>query len=199
MMSVIMTSGGQRTRTGMVRGAVELLRQRGYTGTGFREVIELTGAPRGSIYHHFPGGKAQLAGEAVEYAGAVARDAIAAPLAAGDPVAALRAFVELWRTDFERSGHRAGCPVAAVAVENHDEAPGLLDAAARSFGAWRDAFSECLRHAGVAPARSRRLAALVVSAVEGAIVLSRADRSSAPLLDTAVELEDAIRSAIDSV
>src|SRR5262245_55101569 len=79
IVAVIMTAVGERTRSKMVRGAAELLRERGYSGTGFREVIEITGAPRGSIYHHFPDGKAQLAGEAVEYVGALAREAIAGP------------------------------------------------------------------------------------------------------------------------
>ena len=196
MMTVIMTSAGEQTKRRMVRGAAELLRQRGYTGTGFREVIEVTGAPRGSIYHHFPGGKAQLAGEAVDYVGALARRAIEEPFAEADPIGALRAFVELWRADFERSGFRAGCPIAAVAVENHDEAPELLDAAARAFDAWRAAFADCLRRAGAPAARADRLATLVVSAVEGAIVLSRAERDSTPLLDAAAELEDAIRAAL---
>jgi AcrR family transcriptional regulator len=196
MMSVIMTDAGERTKQRMVRGAAELLRQRGYTGTGFREVIELTGAPRGSIYHHFPGGKSQLAGEAVDYVGALAREAIAAPLADGDPIAALRGFVELWRTDFERSGYRAGCPIAAVAVENHEQAPELLDSAARAFGNWRGAFSDCLRRAGVARSRADRLAVLVVSAVEGAIVLSRAERDATPLLEVAGELEATIAAAL---
>jgi AcrR family transcriptional regulator len=197
MMSVIMTVTGERTRQRMVRGAAQLLRQRGYTGTGFREVIELTGAPRGSIYHHFPGGKAQLAGEAVDYVGGLARESIAGPLADGDPIRALRGFVGLWRADFERSGGRAGCPIAAVAVENHDEAPELLESAARAFEQWRSAFAECLGRAGVPRARADRLAALVVSAVEGAIVLSRAERDPAPLLDVARELEVAIEAAID--
>jgi AcrR family transcriptional regulator len=196
MMTVIMTSAGERTRQRMVRGAAELLRRRGYTGTGFREVIELTGAPRGSIYHHFPGGKTQLAGEAVDYVGALARGALDDAMAAGDPIRALRAFVELWRSDFERSGHRAGCPIAAVAVESHDDAPELLDVAARAFGNWRDAFADCLRRAGLSRGRAQRLAALVVSAVEGAIVLSRAERDPAPLLDVAAELEVAIEAAL---
>src|SRR5213592_836972 len=93
------------------RDSVE--RERGVDGTAFSDVIERSGAPRGSIYHHFPGGKAELAGEAVDYVGGLARDAIADPLDDGDPVRALRAFVELWRADFERSGGRAGCPIAA--------------------------------------------------------------------------------------
>jgi AcrR family transcriptional regulator len=190
MMVVIMTTAGERTKERMVRGAAQLLRQRGYTGTGFREVIELTGAPRGSIYHHFPGGKAQLAGEAVDYVGGLAREAIAGPLAVADPIGALRGFVELWRADFERSGGRAGCP-------NHDEAPELLDSAARAFERWRGAFADCLRRAGVPRARADRLAALVVSAVEGAIVLSRAERDPAPLLDVARELEAVLEAALD--
>jgi AcrR family transcriptional regulator len=196
MMSVIMTVAGERTKRRMVRGAAELLRRRGYTGTGFREVVELTGAPRGSIYHHFPAGKAQLAAAAVDYVGDLAREAIAAPLAEADPIGALRAFVELWRADFERSGGRAGCPIVAVAVESHDEAPELLDSAARAFDRWRGAFADCLRRAGVPPARADRLAALVVSAVEGAIVLSRAERDPAPLLDVARELEAAVEATL---
>ena len=180
----------------MVRGAVQLLRERGYTGTGFREVIALTGAPRGSIYHHFPGGKAELAGEAVEYVGGLARGAIERSFAEGGPIAGLRAFVEIWRADFERSDYRAGCPIVAVAVEVHDDAPELVDVAARAFAAWRSAFADSLRDAGVTGNRAERLAALVVSAVEGAIVLSRAERSPAPLLDVAAELEDVIAAAL---
>jgi AcrR family transcriptional regulator len=180
----------------MVRGASELLRRRGYSGTGFREVIELTGAPRGSIYHHFPGGKAELAGEAVTYAGGVAADVLDRALADGDPVGALRAFVELWRAEFERSGGRAGCPVTAVAVETHEDAPELLDAADAAFKAWQSSLGASLRRAGVRRAQAARLATLVVASVEGGIVLSRARRDPRPLLDVARELEATLRSAI---
>jgi AcrR family transcriptional regulator len=196
MMSVIMTNAGEGTRQKMVRGAAQLLRERGYTGTGFREVIERTGAPRGSIYHHFPDGKAQLAGEAVDYVAGLARGAIQQSFSGGGPIAGLRAFVEVWRADFERSGYRAGCPIVAVAVENHDDAPELLDTASRAFDAWRGAFADSLRDAGVTGDRADRLAALVVAAVEGAIVLSRAERDPAPLLDVADELEDVIGAAL---
>lgn len=196
MMSVIVSVRGEKTKQRMVRGAAQLLRERGYTGTGFREVIELTGAPRGSIYHHFPGGKSQLASEAVGYVGSLARQAIESSLADGDPIAALRAFVDLWRADFERSGSRAGCPIVAVAVENHDAAPELLDAADRAFQQWGDAFAGALRRAGVKRARAARLAALVVSSVEGAIVLSRARRDPKPLVDVALELEAVLGEAL---
>ena len=138
----------------------------------------------------------RLAGDAVDYVGGLAREAIAKPLAEGDPVAALRSFVELWRAGFEQSGYRAGCPIAAVAAERHDDAPELLDRAAAAFENWREAFAECLRTAGLTPARADRMAALVVSGVEGAILLSRAERTPRPLLDVATELETAIRTAL---
>jgi AcrR family transcriptional regulator len=190
------TERGERTRRRMVRGAAELLRQRGYTGTGFREVIAATGAPRGSIYHHFPGGKAQLAREAVDYVAGYAREAIREPLEGGDPIGALRAFVSLWLADFERSGYRAGCPIAAVAVESHEDAPELLASAADAFARWQDAFDASLVTAGVPAARADRLANLVVSAVEGAIVISRAQRSSAPLESAGRELEAILADAL---
>ncbi len=207
MMSVIMpsdqrerdrsaTERGERTRRRMVRGAAALLRERGYTGTGFREVIAATGAPRGSIYHHFPGGKAQLAREAVDYVAGLAREAIREPLQAGDPIRALRAFVDMWLADFERSGYRAGCPIAAVAVESHDEAPELLASAAAAFRAWQAAFAGSLCTAGVPRARADRLANLVVSAVEGAIVISRAQRDPAPLEAAGRELEAVLAAAL---
>jgi AcrR family transcriptional regulator len=196
MMDVIMSAAGERTKRKMVRGAAQLLRERGYSGTGFREVIELTGAPRGSIYHHFPGGKAELAGEAVDYVAGLAQATIEEALARGDVIGAVRMFVELWRADFQRSGGRAGCPVVAVAVESHDDAPELLDRAGAAFRGWRRAFAASLVEAGVEAARAERLAALVVSAVEGAIVLSRAEGSPAPLLEVADELEGVLKTAV---
>ena len=208
MMSVIVTSEerergaaaterGERTRRRMVRGAAALLRERGYTGTGFREVIEATGAPRGSIYHHFPGGKAQLAKEAVDYAADLGLESVQASLEAGDPIRALRAFVGFWRADFERSGFRAGCPIVAVAVESHDEAPELLAAADSAFSRWESVFSESLRKAGASADHADRLANLVIAAVEGAIVVSRARRDPQPLVQAERELEAVLAQALD--
>jgi AcrR family transcriptional regulator len=190
------SGGGRDGRERLLNGARKLLAEKGYAGMELRDVAEQGRAPRGSIYHHFPGGKAELAGEAVDYVGSLARDAIEGKLAEGDPIAALRGFVELWRADFERSGYRAGCPIVAVAVETQDEAPGLLDAAARAFEQWEGAFAGSLRRAGVPRGRAQRLASLVVSAVEGAIVLSRARRDPKPLLDVARELEATLTDAL---
>jgi AcrR family transcriptional regulator len=194
MMIVIVKRSDSRER--MVVSAVQLLREQGYTGTGFRDVIAHSGAPRGSIYHHFPGGKAELAEEAVRTAADYVGAAIEAAKREDDPVAMLRAFLDAFRPVLEPNGFRAGCPVVAVAAEAHDDAPQLADAAAAAFAGWEEAMAAALRRAGLGRARARRLATLVVSAVEGAIVICRAERDGRALDDVARELEAAIRDAL---
>lgn len=183
------------SRDRMVRSAALLLRERGYAGTGFRDVIAHSEAPWGSIYHHFPGGKAQLAEEAVGYAGDVVTRLIEQS-PPDDPAATLRAFLEIWKQGLQTSDYRAGCPVLAVATEAPGELPGLTDAAAAAFARWEEALAASLRRAGVPCARSRRLATIVVAAIEGAVVLSRARRDTRPLDDVGKELELAIQDAL---
>lgn len=183
------------TRERMVRSAALLLREHGYAGTGFREVVAHAEAPWGSIYHHFPGGKAQLAEEAVAYAGDLVTHVLAES-PADDPVAALRLFRTIWARALEASDFRAGCPVVAVATEAPADAPALTDAAAAAFTRWTDQLAAILRRAGVPRTRARRLATTVVAATEGAIVLCRAARSTRPLDDVGRELELMITGAL---
>jgi AcrR family transcriptional regulator len=183
------------SRRRMVRSAALLLRERGLAGTSFREVLEHSGAPRGSIYHHFPGGKSQLVEEAVNSVGRYATKLIAGEHG-GDPIAALRAFVQTWRVGLESSDYRAGCPVVAVATEASEQEPELRRAAAAAFTSWQEAIAAGLRNAGVAADRARSVAALVVGGVEGAVVLCRAERSIRPLEDVSNELERVLTSAL---
>src|SRR4051812_16603416 len=98
------------TRRRMVEGAARLLAQRGLQETSFSEVLELTGAPRGSIYHHFPGGKDELVASAVDLAGAHAVDLIGR--AAGSSASDItRHFLGMWREILIRTDFTAGCSV----------------------------------------------------------------------------------------
>lgn len=184
------------SRRRMIGSAALLLREKGLTGTSFGEVIQHSGAPRGSIYHHFPGGKAQLVEEAVGLAGDHIGQVIERAAASGDPAGALHQFTAAWRVTLEQSDFRAGCPVVAVAVEAHDDDPQLAGAAARAFAAWTDALAGLLRDRGVPAARARRLATTAVAAIEGAVVLCRARRDIRPLLDVSREVEDLLRDAV---
>ena len=183
------TEGDVRQR--MVHSAAELLGERGFAGAGLRDVVARSDAPRGSIYHYFPGGKAQLAQEAVQHAA----DAAAAPAEhTSDPVAALHAYLERWRTELQANDFRAGSALAAVAVAP-DDATGTREAAAAGYARWSEAFTAALREAGVRRKKAARLATLAVAAIEGAVVLCRARRDTAPLDDIGRELELAIESA----
>jgi AcrR family transcriptional regulator len=176
----------------MVVSAALLFRERGLAGTSFRDVVAHSGAPRGSIYHHFPGGKTELAEEAVDWAGTVIADWMRRE--GGDPVAMLRSFVLAWRRVLDDEEFRAGCPLVAVATGTDDER--LMEAASLAFARCVEGFADSLRRAGVEEARAASLATLVVSAVEGAIVLCRARRDAGALEQVGSELESTIAAAL---
>jgi AcrR family transcriptional regulator len=181
----------------MLTSAAWLFMERGVAGTSFRDVVEHSGAPRGSIYHHFPGGKAQLAEEAVAQAGAAVAMGIESAAAESDPVTVLRGFIEGWGLLLAGSDFRTGCPVAAGALAAPAEGEGSARAAAACFDRWEAAFAGSLGRAGIAEERARQLSTFSVAAFEGAIVLARARRSTEPLTVVGQQLEMVIGAELE--
>lgn len=198
-----MTGTDQSSRQQLVAGAADMIRRRGLNATSIREVAKHAGTPLGSTYHYFPGGKHQLAAEAVRYAADTVASILAAKLRAG-PVEGLQAFLTLWRTVITSTDFQAGCPVLAVSIESvsieesptGDDRPAALTAAAEAFTTWSAHLAESLREHGVAPTRAAHLATLIVAAVEGAVAMCRAQRSADPLDQTATELTALVQAAI---
>ena len=182
-------------RERMIQSAVALFRERGVDGTSFADVLAHSQAPRGSLYHYFPGGKAQLAEEATRYAGEFIAGGLAAALAQKDPVAAIRAFAALWRDVLRSSDFASGCPIVAATLEG-ERAPAVRDAAGAAFQRLEELLAGGFEQQGVAPQRARSLATLAIASIEGAIVLSRAQRDSAPLERVAGELETLVAGAV---
>nr|WP_216586975.1 TetR/AcrR family transcriptional regulator [Streptomyces brasiliscabiei] len=180
----------------MVLSAAELLRVYGAGATSIDRVLAHSGAPRGSVYHHFPGGRTQLIDEAVALAGDFIAGLIDAAARAEDPVEAVDAFFGLWRERLVESDFRAGCPIVAVAVETNDEAPHLARSAAAVFARWQEALAALFLRHGLPEQRGKRLAAFVVAAVEGAVIMCRAERSTAPLEAAATEIHDLLAGAL---
>jgi TetR/AcrR family transcriptional repressor of lmrAB and yxaGH operons len=179
-------------RQRMVDSAVRLLAERGLQGTSFADVLERARAPRGSVYHHFPDGKDQLVGDAVELAGARTHDFLAKlDGAAAEEVTTV--FLSLWRLVLEKSGFGAGCAVLAVTVAT--DSPDLLHRTAAVFRDWRSQLAGLLERGGLPADRAGRFAALLVAASEGAVVLSRAERSMEPFDLVAEQLLDEVRRA----
>ncbi|MEV0032589.1 TetR/AcrR family transcriptional regulator [Nocardia sp. NPDC050793] len=187
------STDGSRTRLPdarqrMIEGAIDSLRVHGASATSVDRVLASTGAPRGSVYHHFPGGRTQLINDAVTTAGDIMSGYIERLTRDSDPVEALEKFADMWRTTLRDSQFRAGCPIFAVAVETNDDAPEFARAAAAVFERWHAALIDVLTRHEVPADRARRLAILTVASFEGAIALCRVQQSIEPLDDAVAEL-----------
>ena len=172
-------------RRKMIESAVALLATRGLEGTAFSDVLARSGAPRGSIYHHFPQGKDQLVDAALELAGDRALTVLDAVQGLA-PQEVTRFFLDLWREVLVRSDLRAGCAVLAVTVAT--DSPELLGHAAAIFRAWRGRLAELYEAGGMDAREAARLATTVVAASEGAVVVSRAERTLEPFDQVAAQL-----------
>jgi TetR/AcrR family transcriptional repressor of lmrAB and yxaGH operons len=176
-------AGDARRR--MIESAVTLLAKRGLQATAFSDVIEHSGAPRGSIYHHFPGGKDELVDAAINLAGDRALRVLDA-VDGRPPAEVTNYFIDLWRAVLVRSRLTAGCAVLAVTVAT--DSPELLDHAAAIFRAWRGRLAELYVAGGLPADSATRLATTIVAATEGAVVVSRAEQSVEPFEEVAKAL-----------
>jgi len=187
----------EHPRERMIESALVLMGEHGVEATSFSQVIEHSGAPRGSIYHHFPGGKEQLITEATRYAGDVVANLMTEAVEQhDDPVAAVDAIIGFWRTVLYDSDFAAGCPVIAATLES-DHSPAARDAAREAFERWEQLYTEMLKRAGVPEERARSLGSIAISAVEGAVILSRARHSNGPLERVVDELRKLFHDAIE--
>ena len=177
------------TRERIVASMRTLLRRQGYHGTGLSQIIEHSGAPRGSLYFLFPGGKEEIAvaavGEWAEELDAVLRRTRAESPSARAWIAALAA---LFAADLQKSDFTEGLPVTTVTLDSVPASPALTRACHGAYARWLSTVAEELQGYEVPAARARTLATLLLASLEGAVVLCRAYRSTDPLDDTATEL-----------
>lgn len=176
------------TKRRMLASAAEVLRERGAAGVTIDEVLNRSGAPRGSVYHHFPGGRNQILLEALQFAGDSMSSAIGQAASQG-PMALLREFVDLWEDVLRDSDFAAGCPVVAAAISTSDEDPRLSNNAGQIFDRWRVALTRSFHADGFPAAEAGALATTMLAAIEGAVILCRSLRSAQPLRDVAENIE----------
>jgi len=177
----------------MVEGAARLLAEHGLQETTFSKVLALTGAPRGSIYYHFPEGKDQLVAQALAFSseGVLERLESLRGLP-GDQVAA--AFFGMWRQLLVQGDYRIGCSAAAVTVAT--DSPDLRATTADVFRAWAAKLGELLVAGGVPDEAGSATANLLISATEGAVLISRARGELEPFDQTADALESYVRGLL---
>ncbi|MFJ4925102.1 TetR/AcrR family transcriptional regulator [Streptomyces sp. NPDC088736] len=188
---------GPRER--MVFSAAQLIRREGVAAAGMREVAARARAPRGSLQHYFPGGKEQLVNEAVGWAGRYAGNRVARFLAAlpdPTPSGLFAGMVGQWTEEYRTAGFAGGCPVAAATVDRAESADSTREAAADAFSAWAGAVSRALVDMGVPAGRAGALATLMISALEGAILVARAERDVRALTVVSEELGPLLDAAV---
>ncbi|AZV22714.1 TetR/AcrR family transcriptional regulator [Mesorhizobium sp. M7A.F.Ce.TU.012.03.2.1] len=185
------------TRTRILETTGLLLRQRGYHGTSLNDILSASGAPRGSLYFHFPGGKDQLVIEVTRASVADVTERLGEALAAEkDPAVAVHHIYQSVGRMLEDNQFSLGCPIAPVVLDSPTDVPELAELCRSAFEHWIGLLRDAFVRAGVPERRAHALALLVESSLEGLMVIARATRDRAPVQAVADEVAALIEAAV---
>lgn len=185
------------TRTRMIEATARLIRQRGYHGTSLNDILSASGAPRGSLYFHFPGGKDQLVVEVTRASVADVTERLGAALAAeNDPAVAVHHVYQSVARMLEENEFSLGCPIAPLVLDAPNDVPELIELCRSAFEQWIGLLRRAFERAGVPERRAQALALLVESSLEGLMVIARATRDRAPLQAVADEVAALVEQAV---
>ncbi|WP_328403340.1 TetR/AcrR family transcriptional regulator [Nocardia sp. NBC_00403] len=186
------------TRQRVLDMAAGLFQRQGYNATGLNQVLAQSGAPKGSLYFHFPGGKEQLASEAVSLAGDRLGEDLRAVLASAPDVrTAIIQMCDLLARNLEDSGFREGCPVATVALEAASDSAQIRTACDSVYTRWLDGLAGYLRSQSVSSSAADRLAALILSSLQGALLIARVKHDVSWVLTVSTEIAEVAARAVD--
>ena len=185
------------TRMRLLDTAGQLFRCQGFHATGLDEVLRRSGTPKGSLYHYFPGGKDQLAIETLGHVATELEQRMSALLSSSsDSLKALRKLFQYTAKSLAESGFRDGCPIAPVTLDVASDRESIREACEQGFQNLLQVFVQHLRRAGLSEKRAKSLATLVLASLEGGLILSRAQKSVAPLNAIASELVLVIQGSL---
>ena len=162
--------------------AARLFRQQGYHGTALHDILAAGGSPRGSLYFHFPGGKEEIGETTLTLAGEAVRQAIAHAAETSETAELfLTRIARGMASDLEKSDFREGCPIATTALETSAQSDTLGTATRGAFKSWENEIKRGLERFGIGSEQADLVATLVLSQLEGALLLARTYRSLAPM------------------
>ena len=169
-------------RDKLVQAAVKLFREQGYAGTGLNEILQLSGAPKGSLYHYFPGGKEELAAAAVKLAGAVVTRTLRELTEQWPhPRDMIQRYCELLAMWMEQSGFKSGCPITTTVLEMVPKSALITAVSREVFSDWVAVIADAIKHQGLTTAKAKQQAEFVISAIEGALIQTRVQQSTLPI------------------
>jgi TetR/AcrR family transcriptional regulator, lmrAB and yxaGH operons repressor len=177
-----------RVRDRLTSATATLMQRHGVAGTGIAEILTTSGVTRRSIYLNFPGGKAELVAAATRSAGDEMSTTLRSYMEQDDPIGA---FTRMWSEVLVNTDFEGGCPIVAAA-SSRDESPEGASTAADVFAEWAELLADRFRGDGMKRAAAQSMSTMVVSSVEGAVILSRAARSTKPLEQVSHHLNELI-------
>ena len=173
---------GTDSKEKTLAAAALLFRRQGFHGTALHDVLAAAGSPRGSLYFHFPGGKEQIGEAALDLAGEAVRSKIAqAAEASPNAETFLTGIARAMAADLQQSDFCNGCPIATTALETAAQSEMLRAAARRAFQSWEQEVARGLTRFGAKPDDAAMSATVILSQIEGALLLARTYRSVEPL------------------
>lgn len=178
------------TRKRMIVTTAELLQTQGYHATGLNQILKQSGAPKGSLYYHFPNGKQELAAAGIQQAGGAIEELIV--LAAANTttsVAAVQLIINALSDALLQSDFQKGCPVATLALETAATNDYLQRTCRDIYRQWQQALADRLQTEGWTELEARQRALFVLAGIEGAMLLSKTERSIEPMQTTMQLLE----------
>lgn len=182
-------------RARLIKAASQLFQRRGYAAVGLTEILTQADAPKGSLYHHFPGGKPELGAAAMRGAGQGMRETLKeAYEASGDSAGAVEGFAARLGDWLEHSEFRAGCPMATVALERAPEDGPITETIQTGFEMTRSDMADLIAADGVNRARADVLAELALASLEGALILARVEANRGPVERVAAAMAALIRA-----
>lgn len=166
----------------MIKAMGRLMQRQGFHATGLNQVVAESGTPKGSLYFHFPGGKEQLAAEAIQGSGERLQAMFEAALTgASSAEEAVRGLARGMAAGLARSSYADGCPIATVALEASATSDAIRAASQAAFSSWEAAIVARLKELGWPEDEARSFSVVVLAALEGGLLLSRAARDASPL------------------
>jgi TetR/AcrR family transcriptional regulator, lmrAB and yxaGH operons repressor len=162
--------------------AARLFRRQGFHGTALQDILAAGGAPRGSLYFHFPRGKEEIGEAALRLAGEIVRGKIAlAAEAAASADIFLTGLARAMAAELQYSAFNDGCPIATTALETSAQSEALQGATRDAFQSWEREIARGLERFDIAPADAEAMATVVLSQLEGALLLARTYHDPKPL------------------
>jgi TetR/AcrR family transcriptional repressor of lmrAB and yxaGH operons len=190
-------SATPKHRDKIVRAAALLFRRNGYAATGMNDIVALSGAPKGSVYHYFPEGKEQIAIETIHYAASlVATTLTQLSQEYATPSDMVRAYGKLLSGWLVKSEFQDGCPITTTLLELSASSEPVAEAGRSAFASWKEIYRKKLIAAGVAGQRAASLATMAVTSFQGALILTKVERSSQPIVDVVAEITASFDAAI---